>query len=302
MITVLAKHPAWGAADNFYRAFKSCGYETTLLCLRKDPYGRTTNEVTLLNRNNLIPILSKTNFLLICSPVIITSICKKIDKNFEKTLRDIDKKVIFITGTDYIKNYKKWNKSLNKMGFKRRFCEAEMIKFNPKINMFLPHPMEYYIPIIKNEVITISHAPGIVERPEKKGTNIILSVINKLKEKYSFQYDHIVGVQLKECLNRKSKSHIFIDQVNPKVGGIGKNGYEALSLNCITMASVNSFNDIPKKERPPVINVNNETELFDSLSKFLSNKKIIEDQINKIASWKENLSFKNTVNKVLRET
>lgn len=298
MILVIAKHPAWGASDNFFRAFKSCGYESVLLCLRKDKYNRTNDEVTIINKSNLDLFLKKSRLLIICSPVAIDSISKKIDKNFKKKLQEIDNKIIFITGTDYIKKHKEWNKELDNMKFNTRFCEAEMMKFNPGINKFLPHPMEYNISIIKNEKITISHAPGLQERPEKKGTPIILSVINKLKEKYDFEYDHIVGVSLKECLERKSKSHIFIDQINPKVGGIGKNGYESLSLNCITLASVNGFNDIPKKDRPPVINVNNESDLFSRLSLLLSNINDINKRIENISNWKETINYKNTVKKI----
>jgi len=299
VITIFAKHPAWGAADNFYRAFKSCGYKTVLLCLRYDSYNRIPiNEVTFLNRNNLESYLNKSDLLFFCSPVVIASIIKKIDRNFESKLKKYSKKIIFITGTDYIKNYKSWNKFLNRTNFTNRFCEAEMIKFNPTINKFLPHPMEYDLPLIKNKKITICHAPGLIERPEKKGTPIIISVIKELKNDFDFEYDHIVGVSLSECLKRKSKSHIFIDQINPDVGGIGKNGYEALSLNCITIASVNSFGDVPKDLRPPVINVNTKKELYNILKNFLLNQNLINEKINDVSKWKENINFKNTIKKL----
>lgn len=299
MIVILSKHPAWGASDNFYRAFKSCGYETKLLCLRKDPYERISKEeIIFINKQNLRPYVEKSELLVICSPITINTIMRKTDSNFSKFLKNIKNKVIFITGTEYIKNYKKWNKSLDHMNFDRRFCEAEMIKLNPEKNIFLPHPMEYDISIVKNSRITISHAPGLKERPEKKGTPIIISVINRLKQKYDFDYDHIVGVPFNECLKRKSKSHIFIDQINPKVGGIGKNGYEALSLNCITLSSVNGFNDIPKKIRPPVINVNDENELYNRLDLLLANLKDINNRMNYISKWKETINYKNTVKKL----
>jgi len=299
MIVILSKHPAWGASDNFYRAFKSCGYETKLLCLRKDPYERISKEeIIFINKQNLRSYIEKSELLVICSPITINTIIRKTDPNFSKFLKNIKNKVIFITGTEYIKNYKKWNKSLDHMNFDRRFCEAEMIKLNPEKNIFLPHPMEYDISIVKNSRITISHAPGLKERPEKKGTPIIISVINRLKQKYDFDYDHIVGVPFNECLKRKSKSHIFIDQINPKVGGIGKNGYEALSLNCITLSSVNGFNDIPKKIRPPVINVNDENELYNRLDLLLANLKDINNRMNYISKWKETINYKNTVKKL----
>jgi len=304
MIIIIAKHAAWGAADNFYRAFKSQGYPSVLLCLKDDKYNRTGQEkiVTKLDKTNINFWLNKCkekdNALFICSPTTIQSLIKKFGKevicNYFSNIR---KKIIFITGTEYLRNYKKWNIFLYKYNFHYKFAEAEMVSLSSS-NIFLCHPMEYLIPE-KENIITISHAPGLVERPEKKGTPIILSTIDKLKCKFDFNYEHIVGVDFKECLYRKGKSHIFIDQINPSVGGIGKNGYEGLALGCVTLSSVNSFKKLKEIDCiPPVINVNTEDDLFNELFKLLSDQKLLKEKLKESRVWDKN-NYKNTVKKIL---
>lgn len=305
MIIIIAKHPAWGAADNIYRAFVSQGYRSVLLCLKEDRYKRTANEniITKLDKSNIIYWLNKAkekgNTLFICSPTTIQSLIKKFGKDICNHFLKIKNKIIFITGTEYLKNYKRWNSFLDKYEFNKRFSEAEMVGLSKK-NMFLCHPMEYEIPE-KNNIITISHAPGLVERPEKKGTPIILSAISKLKKDFNFVYDHIVGVELKECLERKGKSHIFIDQINPKVGGIGKNGYEGLALGCLTIGSVNSFKNLKESDRPPVVNVNSEKELIDILKILLSDIDELFLELDYIKEWNKNINYENTVKRIIEK-
>lgn len=305
-VIIIAKHPAWGASDNFYRAFKSQNIDSTLLCLKYDKYKRTDEEniVTILNKDNFKywsdTLINDDVIVLICSPVAIKSLMKKFG-NIETTnlINKIKKKVIFITGTEYLKYYKNWNKWFQKNNIIHKFCEIEMVKLG-KNNIYLPHPMDYsHIDCTKNKKITISHAPGLKERVQKKGTDIILRVIDRLKQKFDFEYDHIVGVSFNECIIRKAKSHIFIDQINPNVGGIGKNGYEGLALNCITMASVNNFEILKEHERPPVINVNNENELELAIINLLTSKVKMKNYLDLIKNWNQNNNYKTTVNKIL---
>jgi hypothetical protein len=53
-----------------------------------------------------------------------------------------------------------------------------------------------------------------------------------------------------------------------------------------------------KKIRPPVINVNDENELYKRLDLLLSNIKDINDRINHISKWKKTINYENTVKKI----
>jgi len=299
-VIILAKHSAWGAADNFYRAFSSCGFDTTLLCLKKDKTGRTEGEniVTFLSQDNFNKwydiIMSKNTFLFICSPMAIVSVCKYIGKRAENIFRK-DKKSIFITGTDYLNRSKYWNSKLDSYNFSVRFSEPEMVNLNPKKNIPLLHPMEYNLSVNKGENVIVSHAPGMVERDKKKGTSIIEKGIKEARKVVSFEYDHIVGVSLSECLKRKARSHIFIDQINKNVGGIGKNGLEALSLNCVTMCSINNFSSGKRYASHPIINVQSSEDVTNNIVYLLKNREVLNKEIQKVSEWKSIIGYKSTV-------
>jgi len=121
---------------------------------------------------------------------------------------------------------------------------------------------EYYQPfdlsdieIVKNRTLTLSHSPFTQSKFLQKGTDYI---INATK---NYNFDLITGVSWDESINRKAKSHIFIDQIdydNPYHkgeiewdGGIGRSGLEAMLLDCLVI-SRGKFTgiDIPA---PPIV-------------------------------------------------
>ena len=300
-VIILAKHPGWGAADNFYRAFSSQGFSTVLLCLKNDKAGRTAGEkiVTILHSENynqwFKKIMDKKTFLFLCSPIVIASIYEKIGQKTEELYKK-KRKAIFITGTDYLRKSGHWNRKLNSYNFETRFAEPEMIYLNPTRNISLLHPMEYKLDTTKNKEITVSHAPGLIERDGKKGTSVIERGIKLAKNEVKFNYDHIVGVPFRECLKRKAQSHIFIDQINSNVGGIGKNGLEAISLNCITMCSLNKFSPGERYADHPIINIQSSEDVATNIIRLVNDRRLLEKEIQKVSEWKEIINYKSTVN------
>ena len=310
MIILIAKTPTWGAVDNFYRAFKSQGIDTILLCHKLDKYKRTASEkiVTILNKNNATfwfkEIQRKGSIVFLFGPPSIRSLYKYYKKGqVHNLLKGLETPVTFITGTKYERNYKYWNEFLDNYNFRVRFCEPRNIVCNPEKNIPLLHTMEYNdIDKTKNERITVSHAPGMYERVERKGTAKIKKGIKIARKKVDFDYDHITGVPLRRCLERKAKSHIFIDQVNTKIGGIGKNGFEGVALNCITLCSINRFNKYFKNfyyTNHPFINVRNEYEVARKLVELIGNKNKLLNELNKVSTWKTTINYENTVGYIL---
>jgi len=308
----MAKHPAWGAADNFYRAFKSQGIDVVLLCLRRDPYRRTTKGiVTFLNKKNVDfwfkKATKKENKVMVISPSFLSNLGNKKwfgRSNVSSFFKNLtNNPFIFITGTLYMRESDYWNKYLDDHNFKTRFCTPDVVRFNIQKNIPLLHPMQYdNVDKTKSNKILVSHAPGLVHRPGKKGSKIIERGIELAKQKVDFDYDYIVGVLLQECLKRKAKSHIFIDQINPTVGGVGKNGLEAIALNCITLCSINNFeksvgNDYYKKS--PIMNVMNENDVAKTLVDLISNKSKLKDELEIVSKWKKLINYENTVKYML---
>ncbi len=302
-MAILAKHAGWGAADNFYRAFTSQGYDTVLLCLKGDKTARTSGEniVNFLNQGNINKWFSEftsgNRFLFVCSPMIVLQLDKKFGKSFSRIFKSIKRKAIFITGTKYLKEAKYWNSWLNAHNFSIRFSEPEMVRLGN--NVPLLHPMEYNLDITKGKIIIVSHAPGMIERDAKKGTSAIRKGLDIAFKEVKFSYDHIVGVPLAECLKRKARSHIFIDQINPYVGGIGKNGLEAISLGCVTMCSINNFsvdNSIYKDH--PIINVQSESDVARNVIRLIKDNELPRE-LKKVDEWKKTIGYKSTVKYIM---
>ncbi len=309
MIILIAKHPAWGASDNFYRAFKSQGFDVVLLCLKIDKYERTKldNIVTILDSSNIDFWLEEAskprNTVMFFAVATIKSLFNKFERgrilSFIAQLRT--RPSIFLTSSLYLENSAIWNPILDKCKFGVRFAQPHLVKFSEK-NVMLLNTMQYDdVDITKNERITVSFAPGLKRRAGRKGSDVVDKGVILAKEKEDFDYDYIEGVPFYDCIRRKAKSHIFIDQVMPRVGGIGKNGTEALALNCITMASINEFNPVQGDyyDLHPVINVLNAKDVSRELIRLVSNKEELNLELKKVSDWKYHLDYKNTVDYML---
>ena len=138
----------------------------------------------------------------------------------------------------------------------------------------------------------------------------IKSVFEKLSSKYkSVSYDIISGATNIQCTKRKSKSHIFVDQISPEnlytlqppyLGGLGKSGLEAMTLGSVTLTSFRDISSEPFIPNPPVINVNKDN-LYDKLEKLILNKNERNSISNSQKNWvKDYLNDKYVVNYILK--
>ena len=113
MFIIIARHQAWGAADNFYEAFKSQGIDVTLLCFGYDKYKRSDsfknkNIVTILDKKNVDfwfkEAAKKQNRLMVIAPTCLDTLIERYGEkkmaSFYKNLKNDP--IIFITGTYYI--------------------------------------------------------------------------------------------------------------------------------------------------------------------------------------------------------
>ncbi|SHE64138.1 Glycosyltransferase involved in cell wall bisynthesis [Psychroflexus salarius] len=102
------------------------------------------------------------------------------------------------------------------------------------------------------ERLKILHAPT---SRAFKGTEIIISAINKLKLKYDFEFKIVEGVTHKELLEEYKTCDIFIDQIS--VGWYGTAALEAMAFGKTTMAFIDEiyFENIDYSDEIPVINI-----------------------------------------------
>lgn len=87
-------------------------------------------------------------------------------------------------------------------------------------------------PAFDPDTIIVGHAPT----GPSKGTEAIAKVLAPYRKNKQIEIDFITKVPWQECIERKSRCHIFIDQVN-EWGAFGINAIESLALGSSVLNS-----------------------------------------------------------------
>lgn len=149
--------------------------------------------------------------------------------------------------------------------YNKKFKGLDVICTGCKRHFREPLPVKtYYQPFDLSDIdqtkykrLLIAHSPFGPVKYEQKGTDKIIEAVR------DYDFDLITGVQWDECLQRKAKSHIFIDQIDhydrdkfkfksPDYiwPALGKSGIEAMHLGCLVITYGKGYNtEIPA---PPV--------------------------------------------------
>lgn len=140
----------------------------------------------------------------------------------------------------------------------RVFCMADLAPFYNCVGIYY-HPFEYEGEVRKNGRMLVSHSPFSLHKKNLKGTRFIKRVI----EEIGVELEVIAGVSWRESIERKSKAHIFVDQVIPPDeigwhGGLGKSGIEGMATGCLTMTSGRFADERSSIPPPPVVQVTRE--------------------------------------------
>ncbi len=155
------------------------------------------------------------------------------------------KTTVVLTDSYFLMNHKTID-----LSHARVLCMPDLTFYCKRYDKLFYHPFEWYEPVVKNDELTIAHSPYSKLKCIEKGTDFILSVIPDI--------DIITGLTWVESIRRKSKAHIFIEQVAEREhdykGTLGKSGVEAMAVGCVTVTSgIPVDGEIPI---PPVVRVN----------------------------------------------
>ena len=158
----------------------------------------------------------------------------------------------------------------------------------------------------KNKKLTICHSPSVKVFSNQKGSAQIKTAVERAIGKKNIHYECITSDTWSGTMEKKSKSHIFIDQLvisnhyqhKGYVGGIGKSGIEAMLLKCLTISCGTPIDtDVPA---PPYVVANTVDELAQKLKYYIENKKERELIITKQYEWaKKYTSMKNVAKRLL---
>ena len=160
-------------------------------------------------------------------------------------------------------------------------------KYDLEVKVFYPPVDVSFIGIKKTKDLSVSHSPFVSEKYEEKGTK---QIIKELKRRH-INYDLILMAKWEDCVLRKSKTHIFVDQIDYNkpgavdigwMGGVGKSGLEAMLLKCLVI-SCGLFKDYNGIPGPPIVACTKET-FSEVLEEYMDSKKI-ESKVAEQYEW-----------------
>ncbi len=151
----------------------------------------------------------------------------------------------------------------------------------------------------QNEIVKIVHSPT---NRKFKGTDLIISVIEKIKKERKIEFLLLENMPRARVLEIKAESDICIDQVGGKMGGTGygKAGLETLGMEIPTITNMTGDYKNWLPENPFVV-ANNYNELYDALIHLIDNKKLRDELGAKGKLWVEKYHGFTNVNKRLNE-
>ena len=197
---------------------------------------------------------------------------------------------VILTDSYYLNNYERVNTTLNGHIV---YCMADLQKYMDKESRVYYPPFEYNEEPVKNENLTITHSPYSDHKRVLKGTEHIEDALEDLSLVAEFDVDIIEGKKWVEAIQRKSKAHLFVEQLadrgNGYNGTLAKSGIEAMAVGCMTFTSgYNYHNGIPM---PPVEWIDFDT-IYDKLLYYINNTDKREERIVEQKQWvKEYLNY-----------
>lgn len=146
--------------------------------------------------------------------------------------------------------------------------------------------------------IRIVHSPT---NRKYKGTELIISVIGKIKEKHDIEFFLLENLSRDKVLEIKSSCDISIDQVGGSMGGTGygKAGIETLAMGIPTITNMTTDYSSWLSENP-FITANTSEELFDVLINLINSAEMREEFGLKGKLWVEKYhGYKNVNNRLM---
>ncbi|MDP4192044.1 MAG: glycosyltransferase [Bacteroidota bacterium] len=151
----------------------------------------------------------------------------------------------------------------------------------------------------ENESVVIVHSPT---NRTYKGTELIISVIEKIKKEKKIEFVLLENRPRQEVLHVKSKSDICIDQVGGTMGGTGygKAGIETLAIGIPTITNMTKEYESWLPENPFTV-ANNADELYIKLNELIDSKSLREELGQKGKLWVNKYHGYESVNSKLYE-
>jgi len=152
---------------------------------------------------------------------------------------------------------------------------------------------------IDSNTITIVHSPT---NRKLKGTELIISVIDKIKREKKINFLLLENVARPELLKQKALADICIDQVGGSMGGTGygKAGLETLAMGIPTITNMTKEYENWLPENPFIV-ANNASELYNRLFELIEDTNLRYEFGEKGKVWVKKYHGYESVDKRLKE-
>jgi len=197
-------------------------------------------------------------------------------------------------GSQYRSQSARYNELDRALGFSRRFIGGDLYRFALEDRRAVP----YFAPPDQvagelapaRERVRIGHSPT---NRERKGTSAILEVFEDIETGplgHQVEIDVIEGVSYREALERRGRCHVFVDQLQPEIGGFGASSVEALAAGCAVLSDTHNVHpDVDHfYPRPPIINVADPGELGRHLALLVRDRHELERRRRVSLGWARN--------------
>jgi len=309
-ILICANHGGFGGSFNLSTAINKYSklYYSDIVTRTYSPYSFGNGIHIGKHFNQVDKLFSNISKLFIVDyrglSTIKAYLAKKFgEKSIKFTLEWLKKKsvVFFWTGSVYMKNSKKVNKWVQELNCERTFAMLDLLRCDSKA---LPLYQTFDFSPVENTnyydfPLRICHSPGLKYGgkfgiAKGKGSHIIEKVFEDLKKKIDIDFVILKGISYSEAIEIKGKSHLFVDQLMPNVGGVGKSGLEAMMLGVPTIGHVSNCQFIGPYKNCPIVNFSTGQELYDIIYDMYLHREKLKDLHKKCSSWGKVLSYQNT--------
>jgi hypothetical protein len=134
-------------------------------------------------------------------------------------------------GARFIANHGPIFREADRLGIPQVVSGLEMQQLEPG-TAWLPQPHDIAGLAVYRPRRRSSGPLRIVQCPtrQSKGSELVQAAVSRLSERHDIEFDVVQGVSWEECLRRKSRADIFVDQVGPLAYGYGNNSVEAWAM------------------------------------------------------------------------
>ena len=201
--------------------------------------------------------------------------------------------VFFWSGSAYRDNHAAINVRVKGLQCARRYAMCDLLRLDADAMPLMQTYDDLAPGKDKFPKFTVGHTPGLKYKKGcvEKGTPMIAATLDALSKQHDLTYVVLKNMPYADAIKVKAKFHLFVDQIVPDVGGIGKSGLEAMLLGIPTLCDVGQSLFYGQYAGMPVFHVGNKAELAAQVTTLFTERGLLADATERSLAWAQRLRF-----------